>query len=228
MPPGPACEGGLSVRGLRLTLRVVVVTAVLGTAYLAVTFLQVWRAATTDAAGTADAIIVLGAAQYDGQPSPILAARLDHAVELRASGVADVIVVTGGSRPGDRTTEASASADYLLARGVPDHDIRREVYGTNSWQSLAAAARFLIDEGRTDVVLVSSPYHALRTEEIAHEVGLHGEASPADRSPEGFAAQLGHLGRETVAVGLGRLIGFGRLVDLDERVERVRTGPGSG
>ncbi len=216
------------MRWLRLAVRVAVVAAVMGTVYLAVTFFQVWRAANTDGAGTSDAIIVLGAAQYDGQPSPILAARLDHAMELRARGVADVIVVTGGNQPGDRTTEASASADYLLAHGVPERDIRREVSGTNSWQSLAAAARFLIEEGRTDVVLVSSPYHALRTEEIADEVGLRGEASPANRSPEGFAAQLGHLGRETVAVGLGRLIGFGRLVDLDERVDRVRTGPGTG
>lgn len=216
------------MQALRLTLRVVVVAAVLGTLYLLVTFVQVWRAATTDGAGEADAIIVLGAAQYDGQPSPVLAARLDHAIALRARGVADVIVVTGGNRPGDRTTEASAGADYLLAHGVPDADIRREVSGRNSWQSLAAAARFLIEEGRTDVVLVSSPYHALRTEEIAAEVGLRGEASPANRSPEGFVAQVGHLGRETVAVGLGRLIGFGRLVDLHEGVGRVRAGPGTG
>ena len=216
------------MRSLRLAVRVVVVAVVLGALYLAVTFVQVWRASTTDGADVADAIIVLGAAQYDGKPSPILAARLDHAVRLRERGVADVIVVTGGNQPGDRTTEATAGADYLLARGVPDADIRREVSGTNSWQSLAAAARFLIDEGRTDVVLVSSPYHALRTEEIAREVGLDGEASPASRSSEGFATRLGQLGRETVAVGVGRLIGFGRLVDLDERVGLVRGPPGSG
>lgn len=213
------------MRWLRLTVRVAVVAAVLAGLYLTVTFFQVWRAANTDRAQESDAIVVLGAAQYDGQPSPILAARLDHAIALREEGVADVIVVTGGNQPGDRTTEASAGADHLLANGVPEADIRREVSGTNSWQSLAAAARFLRDEGLTDVVLVSSPYHALRTEEIAEEVGLHGRASPASRSPEGLASQLGQLGRETLAVGVGRLIGFGRLVDLDER---VRTGPGRG
>jgi uncharacterized SAM-binding protein YcdF (DUF218 family) len=213
------------VRALRLAVRVAVVGAVLATLYLAVTFVQVWRAANRDGAQAADAI-VLGAAQYDGVPSPVLAARLDHAVDLRERGIADIIVVTGGNQPGDRTTEASAGADHLLAHGVPESDIRREVTGTNSWQSLAAAARFLIAEGRTEVVLVSSPYHALRTEEIAREVGLDGRASPASRSSEGLASQLGHLGRETVAVGIGRLIGFGRLVDLDERVGRVRTGTG--
>lgn len=210
---------------LASVVRVVVVAAVLGGIYLAVTFFQVWRASTDDRAAAADAIVVLGAAQYNGRPSPVLRARLDHAMALRQQGVADVIVVTGGNRPGDRYTEATASADYLLGLGVPDSSIRREVSGTNSWQSLAAAARFLRDEGLIDVVLVSSPYHALRTEVIAGEVGLDGRASPAQRSPEGIGSQVWHLGRESLAVGLGRIIGFGRLVDLDDR---VRTGPNSG
>ena len=206
------------MRFLRMATRVLVVAAVLGVAYLAVTFVQVWRASTSDRAADSDAIVVLGAAQYDGAPSPVLRSRLDHAISLRERGIADVIVVTGGNRPGDRTTEASAGADYLLAHGVPDGSIRREVTGTNSWQSLAAAARFLRDEDLLDVVLVSSPYHALRTEAIAEEVGLRGRASPAARSPEGLGARVANLGRETVAVGVGRIIGFGRLVDLDDRV----------
>lgn len=210
---------------LAAVVRVVVVAAVLGGIYLAVTFFQVWQASTADRAAAADAIVVLGAAQYNGRPSPVLRARLDHAMALRQQGIADVIVVTGGNRPGDRYTEAKASADYLLGLGVPDSSIRREVSGTNSWQSLAAAARFLREEGLTDVVLVSSPYHALRTEVIADEVGLDGRASPAQRSPEGIGSQVWHLGRETLAVGIGRIIGFGRLVDLDER---VRTGADSG
>ncbi len=215
-------------RAIGLVVRLAVVAGVLGGVYLAVTFFQVFSAARSDRATPSDAIVVLGAAQYDGVPSPVLQARLDHAVSLRDQGIADVIVVTGGNQPGDRTTEATASADYLLGLGVPDASIRREVSGTNSWQSLAAAARFLREEGLVDVVLVSSPYHALRTEEIAEEVGLNGRASPANRSPESLASQAGHLGRETLAVGVGRLIGFGRLVDLDDRVGRVRTGPNNG
>lgn len=215
-------------RLIGVIVRVVVVAAVLAAAYLGVTFFQVWRASTDDRAKPSDAIVVLGAAQYDGRPSPVLQARLDHAIALRDSGIADVIVVTGGNQPGDTTTEASAGASYLMANGVPDASIRREVTGTNSWQSLAAAARFLRDEGMDDVVLVSSGYHALRTEEIADEVGLNGRASPATGSPEPFAARAGHLSRETLAVGIGRIIGFGRLVDLDDRVGRVRSGPATG
>ena len=216
------------MRLLRILTRVVVVATVLGVAYLAVTFVQVWRASTTDRAAVSDAIVVLGAAQYDGAPSPVLRSRLDHAIELREQQIADIIVVTGGNRPGDRTTEASASARYLLEHGVPEASIMREVSGTNSWQSLAAAARFLRAEDLLDVVLVSSPYHALRTEAIADEVGLHGRASPAARSSESVASQVSHLGREAVAVGIGRIIGFGRLVDLDDRVGRVRGLTGTG
>lgn len=215
-------------RLIGVVVRVAVVTTVLMVIYLGVTFFQVWRASTDDRATPSDAIVVLGAAQYDGRPSPVLRSRLDHAIELRDGGIADVIVVTGGNQPGDTTTEASAGASYLIANGVPDASIRREVSGTNSWQSLAAAARFLREEGMVDVVLVSSPYHALRTEAIADEVGLNGRASPATGSPERFAERAGQLGRETLAVGVGRIIGFGRLVDLDDRVERVRSGPGSG
>jgi uncharacterized SAM-binding protein YcdF (DUF218 family) len=215
-------------RLIGVLVRVVVVAAVLATAYLAVTFFQVWRASTDDRARPSDAIVVLGAAQYDGRPSPVLQARLDHAIALRERGIADIIVVTGGNQPGDTTTEASAGANYLMANGVPDASIRREVTGTNSWQSLAAAARFLRDEGMDDVVLVSSGYHALRTEEIADEVGLNGRASPTSGSTEQLAERAGHLGRETLAVGVGRIIGFGRLVDLDDRVGRVRSGPATG
>ena len=124
-------------------------------AYLAGTFLQVWFAAgRDDAPKRAEAIVVLGAAQYNGRPSPVLRARLDHALMLYRAGVAPMIIVTGGRQPGDRTTEASASASYLMAHGVPDARLRREVQGTNTWESLAATARFLRRDGVRDVVLV--------------------------------------------------------------------------
>jgi uncharacterized SAM-binding protein YcdF (DUF218 family) len=194
---------------VRRLVRVAVGLVALAVLYLAVTFVQVWMQSHHDGVGgrTYEAIIVLGAAQYDGVPSPVLANRLDHAAELYQGGVAPLIVVTGGRQPGDRFTEAGAGALYLQSLGVPGQAIERETTGTTSWESLAAAARFLRDDGVTEVILVSDGYHNLRIGGIARELGLHAEVSPA-----AGAASLPQLARETVAVALGRIIGYGRLV----------------
>lgn len=196
-----------------------VVVAGLLASYLAVTFVQVWLAARRDGARPADAIVVLGAAQYDGSPSPVLRARLDHALELHARGLAPVVVVTGGRRPGDRFTEASVGRDYLLSKGLGAGAVRSEDRGTNTWESLAAAAAVLRGEGLTKVLLVTSPYHSLRVEHVAGEVGLDGRASPSRNV--GIGSFL-TLGREAVVVAVGRVIGYGRLVDLDHQVDRAR------
>ena len=204
---------------LRLARRMAAVLVALLVVYFGVTFVQVWSASRASGPDSADAIVVLGAAQYDGQPSPVLRSRLDHAVELYERGVAPVVVVTGGNQPGDRFTEASAGDRYLQQHGVPASAMRLESQGSSSWESLAAAARFLRDEGITDVVLVSSPYHALRTEQIAAEVGLSGRASPAEETA-GIGSRTYHLARETLAVGIGRVIGHRRLVDLEVKASR--------
>ncbi|MEN3272184.1 MAG: hypothetical protein V7636_945 [Actinomycetota bacterium] len=201
---------------LRLARRIVAVLVAIGVVYVGVTFVQVWRASGSDRARKAQAIVVLGAAQYDGRPSPILAARLDHAIDLYERGIAPKIVTTGGNRPGDRFTEASAGASYLIRHGVPASALELEVQGESSWESLAAAARFLRREHITEVVLVSSPWHALRTVEIDGEVGLDGWSSPAPEH-ESISKRLYHLGRETAAVAVGRIVGHRRLVDLSPR-----------
>jgi uncharacterized SAM-binding protein YcdF (DUF218 family) len=203
----------------RLVRRIAAVAVALLVIYFGVTFVQVWSASRAEGPDSADAIVVLGAAQYDGQPSPVLRSRLDHAVELYEAGVAPIVVVTGGNQPGDRFTEASAGDRYLQQHGIPASAMRLETQGSSSWESLAAAARFLRDEGITDVVLVSSPYHALRTEQIAAEVGLHGSASPADETA-GIGSRTYHLARETLAVGIGRVLGHRRLVDLEVKASR--------
>lgn len=180
--------------------------------YLAVTFVQVWTSSHRDDPRPADAIVVLGAAQYNGRPSPVLQARLDHAISLYRDGVAPLVVVTGGRQSGDRVTEAKASADYLIARGVPDTAIRREVQGGDTWESLAAAARFLGRDGAENVVLVSDPYHNHRVAAIASEAGLSpvGVSPQTQVVPEGSAGAAA-LARETLGVAVGRLIGFRRL-----------------
>ena len=152
----------------------------------------------------------MGAAQYDGRPSPALRNRLDHALDLYDRGLAPMIVVTGGRQEGDRFTEATSGYNYLRRQGVPDTAIRKEVQGRTTYESLAAVARFLRTEDIDDVVLVSGPAHAKRLAGIADDVGLHAAISPADGS-----ADTRSLLRETLAVSAGRLIGYRRLERLD-------------
>ncbi len=213
-------------RWLRVTVRVVAAVAALLALYLVVTFAQVWWTSRQDDAVDAQAIVVLGAAQYDGTPSPVFRARLDHALELYEQGLAPTIVVTGGNQPGDRFTEASAGANYLLAHGVPEQDIRREVDAHNSWESLAAVARILDDEGVDEVILVSDPYHSFRVGQIARELGMTPHLSPTRTSPASSFSELRSMVRETMAVSIGRFVGYRRLVRIDDEVGRIREGVG--
>ncbi|MEO1062340.1 MAG: YdcF family protein [Actinomycetota bacterium] len=178
--------------------------------YLLATVVQVFWASRWDDQDPVEAIVVLGAAQYDGTPSPALEARLDHAVELWEAGVAPLVVVTGGNQPGDRFTEATASATYLHERGIPDDAILREVDGTSSYESLAATARFLRERDIDEVVLVSEPFHSARLRGIASEVGLDAAVSPAQDGGRSLRAFV----RETAAVSIGRIVGYRRLDSL--------------
>jgi len=210
-------------RVIRIVMRVGLAFVLLIFLYLSVTFVQVWMASRRDEARRSDAIVVLGAAEYDGRPSPVLAARLDHAILLYEKGIAPVIVVTGGKEPGDRFTEAGASADYLHKHAIPDRAILRETTGRTSWESLEAAARFLEDGGMKRVVLVSDPYHSARIKAIAHEVGLDAVTSPTRTSPIKGTSAFKRLLGETLRVAAGRLFGYGR---LDRHRSVVKLVPG--
>jgi uncharacterized SAM-binding protein YcdF (DUF218 family) len=185
--------------------------------YVAGTFVQVWWASRQDDAAPAQAIIVLGAAQFDGRPSAVLAARLDHTIDLYHRGIAPLIVVTGGNQPGDRFTEAEASATYLEERGIPGSAIERETTSRNSYDELAAAARFLRTRGITKVVLVSDPFHAFRIDAIADDVGLDALVSPTGSSPVSGFDLLEAMGRETLAVAVGRITGYDRVDRLQDK-----------
>lgn len=199
-------------------VRVLLVATAVVVVYVGVTGAQVWGAARSDGGvRQAQAIIVLGAAQYDGLPSPALRARLDHAAALYRDGVAPVLVVTGGGRPGDRFDEATASVTYLHALDIPDGAIRREVHGRNTWEQLAASARFLREEDIVEVVLVSHPWHAYRLRLVADEVGLDATVSATRGGSMSAPTTWRHAARETVAVSLGRLTGFRRLTNLLSR-----------
>jgi uncharacterized SAM-binding protein YcdF (DUF218 family) len=216
--PDPVVEQRSPRRWLRSAVKVALGVAVVLLVYLAGTFVQVWWAARQDDAAPAQAIIVLGAAQYDGRPSAVLAARLDHAIDLYHRGIAPLVVVTGGNQPGDRFTEAEASATYLEERGIPGSAIERETTSTNSYDELAAAARFLRTRGISKVVLVSDPFHAFRIDAIADDVGLDALVSPTGTSPVGGWDLVEAMGRETLAVAIGRITGFDRVDRLQEKL----------
>ena len=134
--------------------------------YFLVSFFQVYATGRDDQVRSVDAIVVMGAAQYDGRPSPQLAARLDHVAELWPQGFAPVVVVTGGNQAGDRFTEAEASTTYLVERGVPEASIVLEDRGTTSFESLERVAHLLAEStGSNDssVLVVTDPYHSLRS-----------------------------------------------------------------
>jgi uncharacterized SAM-binding protein YcdF (DUF218 family) len=194
--------------------RVVLAAAGVVVAYYVVTVFQVIRAGRDQQPESAEVIVVLGAAQYDGTPSPQLAARLDHALLLFNDGVAPRVMVTGGNRPGDRFTEAEASLDYLVERGVPAEAIMVEDQGRTTYESLDLAAVQLLAAGLQDVVLVTDPYHSLRSRLVAAEVGLDPSLSPTQTSVVTGWTEFRKDLYEAGGVAVGRIIGFDRLSDL--------------
>ncbi len=140
----------------------------------------VWRAAHHDDASEidrADAIVVLGAAQYDGEPSPVFAGRLDHAALLYEQGRAERVLVLGAGQPGDRSTEAEAGRVYLMDHGVPAEAIISVPRGHTTFESLEAAVPVLRDGGMRSAFLVSDPWHNARVERMAGDLGIDGYAS---------------------------------------------------
>ncbi len=192
---------------IRWGVRLAVAAAAVLVAYLTVTFVQVQVASQRDDRRPADAIVVLGAAQYDGRPSPVLRGRLDHARTLWEQGVAPRIVLTGSKQPGDRFTEAFAGFTYLRGQGVPESALTIVDDGDSTWESLAAADRILDGEGVGPVTLVSDGYHNARLAGIAAELGMDAVTSPSTTG--GSPAELA---RETGLVALGRVIGYGRML----------------
>ncbi len=157
----------------------------------------------------AGAIVVLGAAQYNGTPSGVFSARLDHAVALYLEGLAPYLVVTGGKLPGDRTTEAAVARAYALERGVPSDHILMEDQGRSTLESLRSVDAILRERGIRDAVFVSDRTHMLRVLRMASDLGITAYGSPTATSPSDatpdrrLAATIHELG----ALGLYFLAG---------------------
>lgn len=180
-------------------------------AVLGGTALAVWRAAHTDDATTlqrADVILVLGAAQYGGTPSPVFAGRLDHAALMYRDDRADIVLVLGGKQPGDETTEAETGREYLIDQGLPAQDVHASPRGSTTLESLRAAGAFMRERDLRTAFLVSDPWHNLRVKRMAGDLGIEAYASATWQS--GFrteSARMSGYVRETFAYLYYRVLG---------------------
>ena len=170
------------LRLLRFILRLIALVVAVIVAYLLVTAVQVWLTSRHYEPRPAGAIVVMGAAQYNGVPSPDLAARLNEAEILWRSHFATDIMVTGSKEPGDVYTEAEASARYLMDAGIPGRDIF-EAGGSDSWQNLSLAAPTLRAHGVTTVLVTTDPFHEDRSMAISSSLGFTPYPTPTQTSP---------------------------------------------
>ena len=167
----------------RSYLRMTVAVAIVLLIAWVIAMIMVDHVGRRDEAQRADAIVVLGAAQYVGRPSPVLRARVDHAVTLWKRGLAPTLILTGGTGVGDTTSEAAVARKYAMSRGVPDRAIVVEIKGRTTSESMRAVARIMEDREQNSVILVSDPFHMLRLSILARRFGLEPYTSPTRTSP---------------------------------------------
>ena len=188
---------------------------VVGALLLAVVLLVVstataiWWTARHDARPTSDAIVVLGSAQYNGVPSSIFEARLEHALALYEADVAPVIVTVGGKANGDQFTEAESGRAYLAEAGVPEDGLLAVEEGLDTLESMRAVATAFDGRGWSSAVLVTDPWHALRAERMAEDTGITADSSPTRQGPavQTRTTQFRYILRETAAYLLYRATG---------------------
>ena len=167
---------------------------------------SIWWTARQADHPTSDAIIVLGAAQFDGKPSSVFKARLQHARALYEQGVAPRVITVGAGAPGDRTTEAEAGAAFLTERDVVAMAVPE---GRNTLQSLEAARAYMAEKGWDSAVLVTDPWHSLRSRTMARDQGIDAQTSPTRAGPSvrTRGTQARYIARETAAYLYYRVLG---------------------
>ncbi|MGY1746456.1 YdcF family protein [Blastococcus sp. SYSU D00695] len=199
---------GVRVRSLVARFVGAAVLAVL--LLVASTAVAIWWTARHDSRPASDAIVVLGSAQYNGTPSSIFEARLEHALRLYEDGVAPLIVTVGGKADGDVTTEAEAGREYLAEEGgVPRDALLAVPEGVDTLESMRAVARVFDEQGMHSAVLVTDPWHAMRAERMAEDAGIEAESSPTRQGPavQTRTTQFSYILRETAAYLLYRATG---------------------
>jgi uncharacterized SAM-binding protein YcdF (DUF218 family) len=174
--------------------------------YFAWTCARIVKQSGQDEARTADAIVVFGAAEYFGKPSPVYRARLDHAFDLYERKLAPVVITTGGSGGEQHFTEGSVGRDYLIERGIGDRHLIAETQSDNSAESAERIATIMDANGMHSCIAVSDPYHVFRIKRLLEAQGRVVYVSP--RKPEipaGFGARALNVAREALSYTLWRM-----------------------
>jgi uncharacterized SAM-binding protein YcdF (DUF218 family) len=198
--PGPPRGFG---NGLGRWARRLIIGALLtGLVLVCGTAFRVWQVARIDDYTKADAIVVLGAAQYSGTPSSVFEARLDQAYKLFKAGVAPRVITVGGKQDGDLYTEAASGKNYLQHRGVPSDKILAVATGSDTLRSIEAVATAMAARDMSSAVLVSDPWHSLRTRTMARDAGLEAWTAPTRTGPAVYTreSQAHGILRETGAL----------------------------
>lgn len=198
---------------LRLALKIATTIFTIVVLYFGVTFVQIWLTGRTHSTAKANAILVFGTAEDNGKPSQELTARLDEALHVYRAGRAPWIAVTGGNRPGDVYTEAGVSATYLEAHGVPANRILVGG-GNDTWQNVESVAPLLKKHHLYHLITVTDPFHEDRAMANSSSQGFFPIPSPVENSPTVKYSLWKYYLKETLAVGVGRIIGYGRLSSL--------------
>ena len=177
--------------------------------FVASTALAIWWTARQDSTPPSDGIVVLGSAQYNGVPSSIFEARLEHAIDLYEDGVAPVIVTVGGKAAGDQFSEAEAGRDYLARAGVPADALLAVPEGVDTLESMRAVGAAFAERGWQRSVLVTDPWHAMRAQRMGEDAGMEAESSPTRQGPavQTRDTQFRYILRETAAYLLYRVTG---------------------
>jgi vancomycin permeability regulator SanA len=192
---------------MRLLIKLALAAVLVPVLYLAWTAASIWQASKQDQRPQSDAIVVLGAAQYDGDPSKVFEARLDHARELYDAGVAPLIVVLGGKQAGDRFTEAQAGAAYL-ERDLPADKVTGVKAGATTLDSLQKFTGLAAERGIRKIVIVSDPMHLGRAREMAEDLGFEVAVS-ASLIAESEDRKRAGLIKETLTLAFYRIFSVG-------------------
>ncbi|WP_445253821.1 YdcF family protein [Nocardia sp. XZ_19_385] len=200
--PAPGVPRGFGAGLVRWLRRLILGTVLMGLVLVGGTAFRVWQVARIEDYSKADAIVVLGAAQYSGTPSSVFEARLDQAAKLYKLGVAPRVITVGGKQEGDLYTEAASGKNYLETLGVPGDKIVAVETGSDTLRSVEAVAEAMHARELSSAVLVSDPWHSLRTRTMARDAGLHAWTAPTRTGPAVYTreSQAHGIARETGAL----------------------------